>query len=125
MHSQDAGKVSCEDLGPLPDTVRILSTDKENPDDGGAKVWFDGIVALGETYDIDASNEGASHLPSATFVHIFDVSGNLLQTVEFHTSCSQPLFEGNQFGASLLVGCISENQAQTYEGTSGPLLNAN
>ena len=32
----------------------------------------------------------------------YDMNGNLLQFVEFHTSCSQPLNVGDQFGSILL-----------------------
>ncbi|MHC5004373.1 MAG: DUF7467 domain-containing protein [Planctomycetota bacterium] len=33
-----------------------------------------------------------------------------VQSVKFHTSCSQPLAIGDQFGASLLVGCVGEDE---------------
>ena len=75
------------------------------PWDGGAKVWFAGTVGIGATFDIDAGNASQSKLASNTYIHIFDVEGGtLLQTVEFHTSCSPPLFLDNRFGASRLVG---------------------
>ncbi|MHC5005628.1 MAG: DUF7467 domain-containing protein, partial [Planctomycetota bacterium] len=110
-HMQDPGKVSCDDYGPLTDTVFILSTNKANPADSSAKVWFSGVVTLGQLYDIDAANAGLARLENATFVHVFDgEGGTLLQSTEFHTSCSQPLAVGDQYGASLLVDCLGEDQ---------------
>ena len=34
--------------------------------------------------------------------------GTLLQTVEFHTSCSQPLFVEDQFGSVKVVSFVQE-----------------
>jgi hypothetical protein len=116
-HTQDDGKVECDDYAPLADSVFIRSTDKADPYDSGAKTWFEGLVAFDETFDMAAANEGDSHFGSASFIHIFDAAGDtLLQSVEFHTSCSQPLFLGNQFGASLLVGCIGEDALADVSG---------
>ena len=70
---------------------------------GDCKEFFDGTVALNTTFVADSANAGAGRLSSNTFVHIYDLSGNLLQTVGFHTSCSQPLFTGDQFGSILLT----------------------
>ena len=63
-----------------------------------------------EIFDIDAANAGEDKLKSETWIHLID-GDMLLQTVGFHTSCSQPLHVGDQFGASLLVGCLGENEA--------------
>jgi hypothetical protein len=109
VHMQDPGKVNCAGDPNDAAQVQILGTNDEDPNAGGAQVWFNGIVNLGETFELDAANEGETRLENATFIHIFDLGGVLLQSVEFHTSCSQPLNEGNQFGASLLVGCIGED----------------
>ena len=38
----------------LPPVI-IRASDKEDPNDGGAKVWFEGQVDLNDTYDIDAT----------------------------------------------------------------------
>ena len=42
------GKADCDDFAPLTDPVFILATDKSNPDDGNAIVWFEGTVGLDE-----------------------------------------------------------------------------
>ena len=67
-----------------------------------------GEVNLNETFDIDAMNEGESRLKAETVVFIFDMDNNLLQSVGFHTSCSQPLNDGDQFGSLVLVGFAAE-----------------
>jgi hypothetical protein len=41
-------------------------------------------------------------------VHILDEQGQTLQTVKFHTSCSQPLNVGDQFGSLLLDDFVAE-----------------
>ena len=106
-HVQDPDKVSCDDFDPLPDDVFILSTDKADPNDGSARIWFEDDVSLDELYDIDAANAGQNTLKSTTFIHVFDAEGGtLLQTIKFHTSCSQPLVGGDQFGSSMLIGCM-------------------
>jgi hypothetical protein len=108
-HSQAADKVSCEGDPMLEMTPRIRASDKENPNDGAAKVWFDGQVILGDTFLIDAGNGGESRLKARTFVHIFDEAGvNVLQTIEFHTSCSQPLNVNDRFGSLTLEAFTAE-----------------
>jgi hypothetical protein len=114
-HDQESGKVICSDFGPLPDTVFILSTDKDNPADGGAKIWFAGTVSVGEVFDIDAMNAGQVRLTTDTRIHVFDHEGGTrLQFVKLHTSCSQPIAAGDQYGCALLVGCVGENDAAAH-----------
>ena len=86
--------------------VHIIATDKRDPNHPKAKVWFDGIVDLDAEFAIDAMKAGEKKLKAATYVSIFDRDDHLLQTVEFHTSCSQPLSEGDQFGSLVLVGFV-------------------
>jgi len=108
-HSQDPDKVSCWGDPDFASPVRIIVTDKEQPFHHKAKVLFDGVVALDETFDIDAHNAGADRLNANTYVSIFDLQGGLLQTIKFHTSCSQPLNIGDQFGSLVLVdGILTE-----------------
>jgi hypothetical protein len=108
--SQAAGFVTCEDFGPLPATVFIRSTNKPFGA-GNPVVWFEGTVMLGETFVIDAANGGEPRLRGNTYIHVLDAAGGtLLQSAGFHTSCSQPLFVGDRFGASLIVDCVGENE---------------
>jgi hypothetical protein len=96
---QDESKVSCAGDPLDADPVHVVARN-----DNGDRVWFDGIVSLGGEFTLDSASAGESKLENATFVDVFDVdTGALLQSVEFHTSCSQPLFAGDQFGSILLV----------------------
>lgn len=108
-HSQDDGKVNV--VGDPEDAalVRIIALDKDELDDKKAKIWFDGTVALGESFDIDGNNGDGKKkkLGSKTFVLVLDADGNLLQHIEFHTSCSQPLSLGDQFGSVELTGFVA------------------
>ncbi len=109
-HSQDCGKADCEDdCDPLPDQAYIVASSKPDPGDKGYKEWFAGFVNIGEEYVIDAATGGESHLKNTTFVSIFrQPGGERCQLAEFHTSCSQDLFTGDQFGASILLDCTHE-----------------
>ena len=89
--------------------VRVIASDKDKPFDSKAKVWFDGVVNLNETFDIEAANGGANRLKASTFVHILeDGTDAPLQLVVFHTSCSKPLNLGDEFGAVTLLGSVPE-----------------
>ncbi|MCP4633418.1 MAG: hypothetical protein GY855_10875, partial [candidate division Zixibacteria bacterium] len=107
-HSQNPDKVECDGDPAFESPVRILVIDKANPDDNRAKVWFDGQVELDALFDIDARNGGDSKLKAETHVFIYDLNDNLLQYLEFHTSCSQILEEGDQFGSLVLVDFTPE-----------------
>lgn len=103
-HNQDPEKVQCEGDPASLARVHILVVDKENPTDEKAKTWFDGEVDLNGDFMMDAANAGESKVGAKTFAFIYDLEGNLLQFVEFHTSCSQPLGEDDQFGSLKLIG---------------------
>lgn len=107
QHSQDPGKVSCEGDADNTPLVRIRASDKEDPEATDARVWFDGLVVLDETFDIAAANAGKSKLKSKTWVHIF-LGDTLLETIMFHTSCSQPLNQDDKFGSLTLVDFVAE-----------------
>ena len=77
--------------------------------DPNAKIWFEGTVDLSTPFLIDATNDGETKLKAETHVFIYTSDGQtLLQTIEFHTSCSQPLGAGDQFGSLLMVDFIPE-----------------
>ncbi|MCH9039804.1 MAG: hypothetical protein IIC23_10480 [Chloroflexi bacterium] len=107
-HTQDPSKAVITGSIFNTDPVHIIATDKRDPSSSKAKVWFDGPVALGGTFDIDATSFGRSRLSSNTYVYVFN-GGTLLQSIKFHTSCSQPLNLGDQFGSVLLVGYLGRN----------------
>jgi len=107
-HSQDASKVAIEGNPLGATTVRIVAASKADVDDPKAEIYFDGEVNFGETFAIDALLAGKAKLKAETHVSIFAPDGELLQTVKFHTSCSQPLILGNRFGAIDLVGFVGD-----------------
>lgn len=109
-NSQDPSKTSCDDFLSLgTDDVFIVASDKDDLNDSKAKIWFEGIVELGEKFTIDALAEGEDKLKSSTHVFVFSADGlDLLQQIEFHTSCSQPLNFGDTFGSVKLVHFVPE-----------------
>lgn len=110
-NTQDPGKVQCQCdalLNP-DDVVYVIAANKNKLNDKKTKIWFEGIVAVGETFDIDASYAGKSKLDANTYVFIFDsMGGTLLQTIQFHTSCSQPLNVEDIFCSLKLVEFVPE-----------------
>lgn len=111
-HSQDPSKVSCTGNPALASPVRIVASDKANPSDKKAKVWFDGTVVLNGMFDLDAATAGETKLSADTYVSIFSSTGTFLQSIKFHTSCSQPLNQGDQFGSLVAVGFVPEKKGK-------------
>ncbi|NNE44559.1 MAG: hypothetical protein HKN12_10140 [Gemmatimonadetes bacterium] len=66
-------------------------------------------MSLGETFEMNYAGSGKSKIPGTSRIFITDLSGNILQTLKLHTSCSEPLLEGDQFGGVMLVGCVEDN----------------
>jgi len=99
-HDQADGKASCTDLGGMPNVARIVASSSSTPGDGD--VWFVGDVAANSMFIIDAANAGKDKFNSNTWLHIYN-GQTLVQTVQFHTSCSQPLRAGDNFGAVEVV----------------------
>jgi len=110
-HSQDPCKVTIIGDPDFDSQVYIVASDKSDPNHDKAKIFFAGSVGLGETFAIDAAAAGDSKLKAETHVYIFaDSHSSLpLQTIRFHTSCSQPLFLGDQFGGITLVSFLDED----------------
>ncbi|GIV30801.1 MAG: hypothetical protein KatS3mg029_0152 [Saprospiraceae bacterium] len=109
-HNQDPSKVFCDGNPANTSPVKIIVNNKSNPDDGNK--WFEGTVNLGENFTVAAANGGKSELSADTWVHIYDNQHNLLQRIRFHTSCSQPIAAGNQFGSILVVQITLTNDTQ-------------
>ena len=104
-HFQDEGKVSCNDYGTLPATVYIEATKFKS----SGTLYFSGTVDLNEQWTATDDN---GDFGGTLFIKVYDTpGGTLLQKVSFHTSCSQPLVVGNQFGAHNLVGIEFGNDA--------------
>lgn len=103
-NSQSGKKTKCEGDPAGATPVQILASDKSNPSDGKAKVWFDGLVDLNNAFSIKASNTGQSHFSADTYLHV----GASLQLIKMHTSCSVPLNAGDQFGSIVVDQFIPE-----------------
>ncbi len=98
-HSQKSDKVGCSG-DPDGAEVTIVVTNKKGDRQWGAAL----DLPIGGTVVVDAANAGKDKLDADTLVKIFDASsGDLLQEVKFHTSCSQPLSVGNQFGSVKVI----------------------
>ena len=98
--------------------VMILATNKSNPFDSNPRVFFSGSVNLGEIFSVSSLMAGEDKLGSETFVHIFDGANNVLQSVKFHTSCSQALSINDQFGAVRLKGFTAQGQCPVPAGSN-------
>jgi hypothetical protein len=107
-HTQDPSKVSCSGNPMQAPMVVIRASNDPDPKKSGARVWFQGAVALGSAFAIDAGNAGQTRLETDTYVHVMDGNGTVLQAIKFHTSCSQPLSIGNQFGSIRLEAFVKE-----------------
>jgi len=104
--TQDPSEVEIETFttDPLPNTVFVSVYDhlfgKAN-----AATLFSGEVILGETITFSGTKGRPKLVPPKIFIEIHDASnGNLLQRISFHTSCSQPLNIGDQFGGVAIFG---------------------
>ncbi|HEU0022490.1 MAG TPA: hypothetical protein VFR55_12595, partial [Dehalococcoidia bacterium] len=108
-HTQASGKVIIS--GQLSGQSPVYIIASKNSDGGGSK-FFDGTVNRGEQFVIDGT---ASKLGAQTYVLIYNHQGGArLKSINFHTSCSQPLVLGNRFGGIQLIGFSGE------KGNSGP-----
>lgn len=99
-HSQDPTKVKCSGDPSFAEPVNILATDKKHTKNWGLA----SAVPIGGHVVVDAADEGKDNLDSETLVIITNATGDVvLQEVAFHTSCSQPLSVGDQFGSMRLI----------------------
>ena len=74
---------------------------------GGGKRFFQGDVAFDQSF---VANNATDSFGSNTYVHFFDDStGGLLQSISYHTSCSQPIQIGDVVGNATLIGYQGEN----------------
>ena len=109
------GKAKCADFLALPNDVLIVATDKKRC---RGIIYFSGLVSRNDPFDIDAAAVGKTRLNGKTHICVFDTQGNLLQSVEIDTSCSKPLFVGDQFGSILIEDCTPENPGGGGGGTA-------
>lgn len=106
-NSQAADKQKCTGDPMAASPVRILVTNKSNPTDATAKVWFNGSVSLNGQLVISATNAGRTKLDKDTYAFVY-MGTTLKQSIKLHTSCSQPLKAGDQFGSLKLIAFTPE-----------------
>ena len=98
-------------------TVHILASSKGKLKDvDPSNTFFDGVVNLGDEFTLDVDNAGKDKFGSKTFIYILDPDDNLLQTVEYHTSCSAPIVLGDVIGGVTLSGYVGETGSATLNG---------
>jgi hypothetical protein len=122
---QDRQKFDCFDVepseggvGPPPTTggtrAYIVATTL-----GGADVYFEGFVDVGETYSLNEDLEYAK-LSADMNITVYDPMGsedpativqygNTMQTMFLHLSCSQPLYLFDRFGAQQVVEWMEDD----------------
>ena len=100
MNSQDPAKVGCWDINPAGTyPVRVIVSETASP---SSQAYIDlEPVEIGDTFVVDGDTQGCSgQLRSVTGYWIKDAAtDDLVQDGFFHTSCSQPVNLGDQFGA--------------------------
>lgn len=80
----------------------------------GSNTYFEGDVNLGEAFILKVDNATKkSRFKSNTYIFIMDMDGNVLQTVQYHTSGSAPIVLGGVVGGLTLTGYVGEGGSAT------------
>ena len=91
--------------------VYIRISNKDNPADNEAKVYFEGLVSLHDAITAMSSNAGESKFPRDVKIHIMSADkSSVLQFIKIKTECGRggKLYMENTFGALSLVGYQAE-----------------
>jgi hypothetical protein len=105
LPNPQSGKATCTGTLNANQPVRIVATSKD-----GKKTYFDSVTAnvdIAEEFVISAAMAGQTKLDADTLVKFYNASGTLIQTVQFHTSCSQLIAVGDRFGAMQIVSGVN------------------
>ena len=105
---------SCEDLNGAPPTQRgetsyiVVSALTDNT------IYFEGTVAVGDTFTV---SDGGNNLLADHIINIYqnqdtNTTANLLQAVQYDSSCSSDLFLKDSFGAVQLLELVNEVQGK-------------
>lgn len=121
---QPRQKFSCTDENGGPPIAKGSPSYITAVPTGGDDIYFAGLVAIGEKYTLNANKE-FDKLSADMTIQIFDFEGgNLLEQVDVHLSCSQPLFLFDKFGANQVTEWIetsgrivSDKQSDVKTGT--------
>jgi len=115
-HTQEAKKVSCDGDPAFAEPVSVLVMDKK-----GKKTYASQTgILVGDSIVVDADNAGKDTLDSEVRVYIDNAAGETIQEIRFHTSCSQPLNVGDQFGSLLLTSLTSTEGGEVGETPQDP-----
>jgi len=117
---QPRQKFTCTDTngGPPPFGSGVQNYIEAVPR-GGSDLYFSGPVSVGEKYTLNA-NKQFDKLSADMTISIFDSQGgSLLQEVNVHLSCSQPLFLFDKFGASQVTSWIETSGREVSDKRTG------
>ncbi|WP_172820632.1 SdrD B-like domain-containing protein [Cognaticolwellia beringensis] len=104
ISNTQGGKAECIVGGTAGDNVRIKVSNGKTG--GKAKVFLDTVqanVTIGDVVTATSAAANENDFDANTIIEIFSATGNLVQKVAMHTSCSLPLSLGDQYGAVDLV----------------------
>ncbi|QDV82931.1 DUF7467 domain-containing protein [Stieleria magnilauensis] len=121
--AQDSGKAGVSgnpDATPSDSFFYVTdSTDLQKVYNGEAKDYFSGTIALGNALTAMASNAGQTRFSSNMMIYLFDneaafnANQTPLQTMQYHTSCSQPINLGDVIGGLQVSGAVGESGSST------------
>lgn len=95
------------------DLVYIVVSDRRKVSDvfeDKGNIYFEGSVELGEEFTADINIAGTKRFKSRTFISLFDDEAAFtdgeapLQSMQYHTSCSEPMRLGDVIGGVELTG---------------------
>jgi hypothetical protein len=90
----------------------IVVTDENDPNkalNGDGKQFFRNNVGFGEFFQADTTTDSFG---SNTYIHFYDdAGGGLLQSIQYHTSCSQPIQIGDVIGNATLAEYFGKDGA--------------
>jgi len=79
-----------------------------------SNIFFEGDVNLGEAFTLKVDKATKkSRFESKTYIFIMDMDGNVIQTVQYHTSGSAPIVLGDVIGGLTLTGYVGEGGSAT------------
>ena len=114
-NAQDPGKV---ELTPDPSIALsgdlwVVAGNKDLTRDNADEVYFSGPVTVGDLFTVDSRMAGKDKISNPLFINIYSADpatgGTIVQTIEIHTSCSQPIRLGDTYGSVTLFGLYDKN----------------
>ncbi|MEM9217849.1 MAG: 5'-nucleotidase C-terminal domain-containing protein [Cyanobacteria bacterium P01_F01_bin.150] len=124
LTGQDSSKANVMGAPDDDDLAYIIVASKKTGTKDGkgvikGKTYFADDVKVGDTFTADVDFDGAKRFRSKTFIQAFEneqafLDGDApLQTMEYHTSCSQPIALGDIIGSVELTAYAGEDGTVT------------